>query len=65
MIGALAIQGAGTFANIIPEIPQILLPTNLTYLVKAESEPKNSSFKSLYELPSAASPSNPPPIRDI
>ena len=32
--GGIVIQGAGTFGNIIPEGPQILLPTNVTYIVK-------------------------------
>lgn len=32
--GALVVQCAGTFGNIIPPGPQILLPTDITYIVK-------------------------------
>lgn len=32
--GGIVIQGAGTFGNIIPQGPQILLPTDVTYIVK-------------------------------
>ena len=33
--GGIVIQGAGTFGNIIPQGPQILLPTDVTYLLKS------------------------------
>ncbi len=32
--GALVVQAAGTFGNVIPPGPQILLPTDITYIVK-------------------------------
>ena len=32
--GAVVIQAAGTFGNIIPVGPQILLPTDITYIIK-------------------------------
>lgn len=40
--GALVVQGPGTFGNIIPPGPQILLPTDITYLVPSKEELKNS-----------------------
>jgi hypothetical protein len=33
--GELQVQGAGTFGNIIPSGPQILMPCSITYIVKA------------------------------
>ena len=34
--GALQVQCAGTFGNIIPPGPQILMPTDITYIVKSK-----------------------------
>lgn len=44
--GALVVQGAGTFCNIIPSGPHILLPTDITYLVPTKEELKRSQLKS-------------------
>lgn len=43
--GALVIQGAGTFCNIIPPGQQILLPTDVTYLVLSKEELRKNQLK--------------------
>jgi hypothetical protein len=43
--GALAIQGAGTFGNIIPAGAQILLPSDMTYLAQTKKERRHSKLK--------------------
>lgn len=42
--GALVVQGPGTFGNIIPPGPQILLPTDITYLIPTKEELKKSQL---------------------
>jgi hypothetical protein len=44
--GALVVQGAGTFANIIPAGPQILLPTEFSYLVQPKYSLKQNKVLS-------------------
>ncbi len=48
--GALAVQGAGTFVNIIPPGPQNVLPTEITYLVPTKSERKRAKLKKNFVL---------------
>ena len=43
--GALVVQGPGTFGNIIPPGPQILLPTEITYFVSSKCERRKSKLK--------------------
>lgn len=52
--GGLAVQGAGTFANIIPSGPQNLLPTEMIYLVPSKNERKKSQLKENYVLSQGA-----------
>lgn len=40
--GALVVQGAGTFGNIIPAGPQILLPTEMTYILQKREKLKKN-----------------------
>lgn len=44
--GALTVQGAGTFGNIIPAGPQVLLPTTISYFV----QPNNLRVKNNFAL---------------
>ena len=44
--GALVIQGAGSSGNLIPVGPQILLPTDISYLVEPKIKLKNNTLLS-------------------
>lgn len=43
--GALVVQGPGSFGNIIPSGPHILLPTEISYLIESKEELKKNRVK--------------------
>ncbi len=63
--GAIVVQCAGTFGNIIPPGPQILMPTDITYIVKSKVQLcKNTVIQAEFTNTTLASRGNQADLRD-